>query len=631
LNDNGVLGEPADCGICDASMAGGLISGGTADPDGDGVAEDLIYVDCDGGSDQIDCGAPGKPPCATLTYALSTRVDGAGDGAEDIVCFRGTCSEPADLTPATSGVPGHRVKPASGSEEWDFQFPTNPAMLVGWDTDGDGSYPPFDPDDTAVMHGDPDEIDNDNGVTRAFRLNDGIDNSYFEMAHFTVKDYGRDDTDPHDAGFMKLNTGRSSSHLYLHDLRLLNINRDQQPASARSTFNWFAISDYQYLATFNWFAISDYQYLAFINIEALDNGSYFNRGAGTNGPQEAGRVRFQNLTYTGRSCDFDDSRGNPCADPNQAFVNVAKIWGFVSRFEWLDSSFDANVAHWVPATSGGLIGTGGIGPSQCAQDWVIRNNEFIDFKAVLTVKGTDRTACKKPGRPVTGIIFDRNLVREDSVSWQGGRAVSISGNGPNELQTTGSVVITNNIFAATAGWETVISIHTGNQKVPHEGEIVIVGNTFSADVGGRSAAVLHVQNQAVPFPQRSIVVRNNLFTGLGPRRLNVLTTYEPEAWSADFNVYDPMGTFSWQRSSPMGMRAWQEQSGGDAGSTRCRPGFVDPEGGDFHLLATDTCARGSGAVLDIEAIDFDGDPRPVGRPVDIGADQVADQAGPSSR
>jgi hypothetical protein len=153
------------------------------------------------------------------------------------------------LTPRTSGVPGHRVKPASGSEEWDFQFPTNPAMLVGWDTDGDGAYPPFDPDDTAVMHGDPDEVLNNNGTTRAFRMNDSFDNDYFEMAHFTVKDYGRDDTSPNDAGFMKLNTARSVSHLYLHDLRLLNINRDQQPASARSTFNWFAISDYQYLAS----------------------------------------------------------------------------------------------------------------------------------------------------------------------------------------------------------------------------------------------------------------------------------------------------------------------------------------------------------------------------------------------
>ena len=133
------------------------------------------------------------------------------------------------------------------------------------------------------------------------------------------------------------------------------------------------------------------------------------------------------------------------------------------------------------------------------------------------------------------------------------------------------------------------------------------------------------------FKPKTLTTRLAPITFAVPQVREILTTYEPEAWSADFNVYDPMGTFSWQRSSPMGMRAWQEQSGGDAGSARCRPGFVDPEGGDFHLLATDTCARGSGAVLDIEAIDFDGDPRPVGRPVDIGADQVADQAGPSSR
>src|SRR5262245_52206611 len=76
MNRNGIFGEAADCHVCD---------GKTTDPDGDGVAEDLSYVDCEAGVDSPDCGAPGKP-CRTLAEAWR-KVDGPGDGAEDIVCF----------------------------------------------------------------------------------------------------------------------------------------------------------------------------------------------------------------------------------------------------------------------------------------------------------------------------------------------------------------------------------------------------------------------------------------------------------------------------------------------------------------------------------------------------------------
>ncbi len=47
LDDDGIAGEPEDCRVCD---------GTTADPDGDGVAEDLIYVDAVAGKDQRGCG-----------------------------------------------------------------------------------------------------------------------------------------------------------------------------------------------------------------------------------------------------------------------------------------------------------------------------------------------------------------------------------------------------------------------------------------------------------------------------------------------------------------------------------------------------------------------------------------------
>ena len=52
MDRDGVIGEQADAHVGD---------GRTADPDGDGVNEDLIYVDADGGSDETGNGAASAP------------------------------------------------------------------------------------------------------------------------------------------------------------------------------------------------------------------------------------------------------------------------------------------------------------------------------------------------------------------------------------------------------------------------------------------------------------------------------------------------------------------------------------------------------------------------------------------
>jgi len=48
-NHNGVVGEAGECNYCD---------GVTADPDGDGVDEDINYISCDTSTDNTTCGAP---------------------------------------------------------------------------------------------------------------------------------------------------------------------------------------------------------------------------------------------------------------------------------------------------------------------------------------------------------------------------------------------------------------------------------------------------------------------------------------------------------------------------------------------------------------------------------------------
>jgi len=111
LDDDGIIGErDDDCRIGD---------GETLDPDGDGVDEDIFYVSCQTGSDTSGTGSA-LNPFKTISHAY-TQLDGPGDGAEDIIAFRGVCSE--QLSPTVggvrvvAGVPAVRVKQPTGSEQ----------------------------------------------------------------------------------------------------------------------------------------------------------------------------------------------------------------------------------------------------------------------------------------------------------------------------------------------------------------------------------------------------------------------------------------------------------------------------------------------------------------------------------
>ena len=133
MNRNGILDEEADRLVGD---------GRNADPDGDGVDEDFLYVDSEQGNDETGYGSSDRP-FRTIQKALDT-ADGPEDGAEDVICISGTFHE--TLTMHHGGAAGHYVRDG-------FQFPKNPTMIVGWDKDGDGHYPPYDKDDTAVLDG----------------------------------------------------------------------------------------------------------------------------------------------------------------------------------------------------------------------------------------------------------------------------------------------------------------------------------------------------------------------------------------------------------------------------------------------------------------------------------------------
>ncbi len=595
MNRNGIVGEPEDCDVCD---------GVTADPDGDKVAEDLTYVDADNGSDLSGSGSP-LNPYRTIQHAWSS-VDGPGDGAEDIICFRGTATTEEFISPGSSGLAGTYSVARTGSQDRDWLFPRNPTMLVGWDFDDDGAYPPFDGDDIAVLDGTGDGVAA--GLARVFSLDDRHD--YLEIGHLEIRNYGRY-TPGDDSGFVIHGpSGNGLNYVYYHDLELYSINQDR-----RGDGEDFAID------LFN----SGLHWTNFSNLLFADNGGWFARGAGPDSGTDEGPIRWQNVTRTTHSCDFSDC-GSLAGWPG------FKIWGYISGLEILDSIWDANVDSWEPNPSGGH-GAPFLVIGQCSQDWTVRNNEIIDASVVMAVQPTSAGFCDDgDARPVDNVVFDRNIARNTYTEWGFGNAgLQIlrpnvgAGEGDVAGETVGSVTITNN-FLSTSGvpWETCIWSLAGNQVAAPPGEIVIANNTCDGEIRRWAAiAIGEIDGFGDPAqPQQNYVIKNNAVSGLDTGERNVQMTYAPSGLDMDSNVFDGDGTWEWTNGVETNFATWQALSGGDQRSRVCLPQYVDSTIGDLHLLVGDSCARGRGEDLaSITLVDIDDEARPVGE-WDIGGDQV---------
>ncbi|MEM8997728.1 MAG: hypothetical protein AAGF23_23295, partial [Acidobacteriota bacterium] len=468
MDRDGVFGEPEDCHVCD---------GVTADPDGDGMAEDLIYIDCQAGVNSPTCGLPGSP-CRTIEYAWSTRADGPADGVEDILCFRGTCTTLEGFSPGNGGgVPGTYTVPARGSQERDWRYPRNPTMLVGWDTDDDGAYPPVDSDDVAVLA--------NAARSRPFRLNSDTD--FLQMGHFTVRDYGRSSTED-DSGFVRFgpNFGVVEYQVF-HDLRLTGINQDRRTTSETILINLFPTTAYP-------------QWLLFDNLEVLDNGQWFARGANYDdrepGDPEFGPFRFINITRTSHSCDFSS-----CG--SDAAATGFKLWGYMSGIEILDSVWDGNVAAWEPKPNGGPPGTAFVFVDVCTRDWMVRNNEIIDHKLPFRIKGFSADACNNSiARSVDDIVFDSNIVRNRYEPYRtGDHGVRIEPGGNSFGEWIEDVRITNNYMSSDTGWEAAVWSYAGHDGQSPPGQIVIANNTFYGDINRHAAIVLgHIEGSEQNFP-----------------------------------------------------------------------------------------------------------------------------------
>ena len=552
MNRNGVLGEAADQKVGD---------GETPDPDGDGVDEDILYVDSVSGDDQSGDGSPSRP-FRTIQKALDS-ADGPGDGAEDIVCISGTFHE--SLVMHRGGVAGHCVRDG-------FQFPRDPTMIIGWDKDGDGQYPPYDRDDRAILDG---------GRTLAWAIANRKKLSHIEIAHLTVKDYGHHESNG--GAFQLFRWGEGAqSHIYIHDVEFEAINKAEKDASAKIVLNFWG---------------GPMTHVAVINNLVNEYSSYFCRGAP---PDKAGRFRFQNNTLR-----MFGARG-------ASFVTGWKLWGHHRGVEILDNVLDCSADAWKP-----LGHVSGIGVCQGAQDWTIRGNVLLDLGITLQpfAKGYpfDRT--------LNNITIDRNVFRGAYDGWTWPRlGIKIQGypEAPAH-QSVENATITNNFFSTTVGWGAAILCGACNGSGPQRGTITIAGNTLQGPFDRSRGGIAIQAPRQEAFRQQNFVIKNNIIADAG-EGLNIAVDYAPAAFIADGNVYDARSGFRWNEPKhwvSMAFTKWKSAAKQDARSRMGAPVFVNADAGDLHLHESDTVSKAAGVdITPITQIDFDGQPR-------VGADPIA--------
>ena len=554
MNHNGTIGEAADKTVGD---------GNTTDPDGDGTDEDLIYVSAADGNDNTGDGSASNP-YKTVQKALDV-ADGPGDGAEDIVCVAGTFDE--TLTIKQSGVGGYYTRD-------NFQFPNNPAMLIGWDTDKDGEYPPHDTDDEAVFDG------NTDGSPRAWAIAEVYPTkiSYVEIAHLTIKGYGYQASD---CGAMKLFSAgdANQTHVYVHDVEMYDINKAVEDHSTRIVLSFWG---------------GPRLHVAVINCLVDGYASYFCRGSPSS---PSGNFRFQNITLK--------MYGLTGTETNHHSMGW-KLWETHNNVEIIDNIIDAQ-----PDLYNATLRNYGMTIAQCAQDYTIRNNEFIDCRRSVGLQG-DAGSNFCQSRPVDDILIDRNIMRNTWTGWVYSSAMGISiGGGSKTTATVANATITNNFISSTAAGECGIRCTTGNDEGTQPGAVTIAGNTIYGPwvrTGFYHAISI---NDSHTYKQHNWTIKNNIIANVGNDYKNVGVEYAPTNWVANGNVYDSNNpSFVWDGNNIDSFADWQSVTGQDANSRTGDPLFVDDANGDFHIHANDTLVEGAGVdITDITTVDIDGDAR----------------------
>jgi hypothetical protein len=203
-----------------------------------------------------------------------------------------------------------------------------------------------------------------------------------------------------------------------------------------------------------------------------------------------------------------------------------------------------------------------------------------------------------------GIIS--NAVVEENVIWDNGRA---GGSGINCDGVQDSRIQNNLVYAAHASGISLYQIDGGG---PSSGNVVVANTVVVADDG---RWCLNITDGCTGNTAYDNVFLNHH----GFRGSLVVAADAVDSLTSDYNVV-------MDRLSPDGdatildLASWQAQTGNDAHSIVAAPDalFVDELASDFHLVAG-APAIDAGTDLEAPPTDLDGNVRPVGDAVDIGA------------
>lgn len=262
----------------------------TEELDGDGAdgVERQIYVDIDSGTDNTTCGTPGSP-CRTVNYAGTTRNTAtAASGDNLFICVQGTSSTRIDIDDTGfDGEAGTSTLTASGrsmsNQRWDTQLATDPTVIMGWDTNNNNEYPPYDTGD-AGFH-----ITDTNTHIVCTPNNCP---SRIELAHFSGINAGTASSTV--GGFFSMSSGAAvagrGEHWYMHDFEAYQVNDQKCQHSGNVALSQFS---------------NKLEWLVMRNFDMTVGGGYVWRGGGQGEYQLYERARILAYAIGGANTNLD--------------------------------------------------------------------------------------------------------------------------------------------------------------------------------------------------------------------------------------------------------------------------------------------------------------------------------------
>lgn len=619
FDHDGIVAEPGECDLCD---------GITADPDGDGYEQPLLYVDCDAGIDAepgaADACRDPAAPCLTIARAI-LEVPQVGSNADEqgVVCFAGTCNEYVEVR---SGQPEIATRPQRGIEVRDFDYPAKPSMLVGWDRDDDGDYPPHDDDDVAIIQPTVD-------TEAVLRIDLGSYNTPthdVEYAHFVVSVPAGTPAQITRLVLSPVGVDDPHERIYLHDLSVRSL-RQGHGGSAETTLIQLDLQGYG--ATEPEVSSSQFRHFAVENVEILDHGGYVFAEHADMQPDDSGPWRIANLTTRALACDKADC-------PTGASTSALRMAGWMQEIEILASVFDAGTDAWYPEAGSDPLSVAGptaIVVGECMQDVAILHNEFVGWSTAVRIEGNGsgttqgiEATRRCDGRDVDLVRIDSNYVRDSSDRLVGTMVPFVVQTAHPDVddvgddRTVAGVRIVNNVVQIEHGlvgcaWVQLWGATAGPIELAHDTCIGAIQTNVPVD----AAALVRVAlpRSGAIDPLAALAVRGQLFASQAAGDVAIATESVPASWLADHNVFAPDAAFRWAADASTDLAGWRMASGQDAASTACVPEFHAV--GDFHLADDDVCACDVAVPLPGLDYDIDGEPRPPAGPWDAGADQRA--------